>query len=135
MDEPAAHHDPGEVSANVADGAAALSAARSTAASSDGLVTVTVDGTGRVVGLELASTAMRKSSDDLAALLLQTIGHAQDDAREQSRQHLAELAPPLPTGAELTDTLQALQQTASTRLAEMSATLNRLLDRTEGGLR
>jgi DNA-binding protein YbaB len=130
MDEPAAHHDR---SANVADGVAALGDVRAIASSPDGLVTATVDGTGRVVELEFAPTAMRKQSDELAALVLETLGRAQDDAREQGQQRLAELAPPLPSPAELTDTLQALHDTAAGRLAEMSATLSQLLDRANGG--
>jgi DNA-binding protein YbaB len=111
----------------------ALGELRASATSDDGLVTATVDGSGRLVDLAFAATAMRKSSVELAALTCATVATAQDAGRERARARLAELAPSLPSQEELTDTLQQLQATANSKLAEMSATLQQLMERTTGG--
>jgi DNA-binding protein YbaB len=111
----------------------ALGELRASATSDDGLVTATVDGGGRLVDLVFAPTAMRKPSTELAALTCATVVAAQDAGRDQASARLAELTPSLPSQQELTDTLQQLQATANSKLAEMSATLEQLLNRTPGG--
>jgi DNA-binding protein YbaB len=121
MDESTAFPDP------------ALGELRATATSEDGLVTATVDGSGRLVNLTFEPTAMRKQSAELAELTCTTVTAAQDAGREQARTRLGDLTPALPSQEELTNTLQQLQATATSRLAEMSATLDQLLNRGPGG--
>ena len=91
-------------------------------------MTATVDGSGRLVDLAFEPTAMRKPSADLAAITCATVVAAQDAGRDQARSRLAELTPSLPSQEQLTDTLQQLQATATSKLAEMSATLEQLLE-------
>jgi DNA-binding protein YbaB len=110
----------------------ALGELRASVTSDDGLVTATVDGSGRVLDLVFEATAMRKPSTELAALTCATVAAAQDAGREQARARLAEFAPALPSQEELTANLQQLQATANSKLAEMSATLQQLMDRTGG---
>jgi DNA-binding protein YbaB len=108
---------------------------RARARSDDGLVTAVVDGSGRLLELRFEPTAMRKPSAELADLARGTVVAAQDAAREQARARLDAITAVLPPPDELTTTLQQLQATATTKLAEMSATLQQLIDRAEGGTR
>jgi DNA-binding protein YbaB len=111
----------------------ALGELRASATSDDGLVTATVDGTGRLVDLAFEPTAMRKPSADLAALTCATVAAAQDAGRDHAGARLAGLRTSLPSQEQLTATLQQLQATATSKLAEMSATLEQLLHRNPGG--
>ena len=113
--------------------AVSLADVRAEATSDDGLVTAAVDGTGRLTGLTLEPTIMRRTSAEIAELVRATVVKAQDDVRATAQERLSATTPSLPATEELTGTLQALQATATARLAEMSATLQHLIDRTEEG--
>ncbi len=61
----------------------ALSVIRVTRRSDDALVTVTVDGSGAMTGLELAPDLSRESATRLAAAIVVTASEAARDALEQ----------------------------------------------------
>lgn len=64
-------------------------------------LSVTVDPRGAVVAMKFLSQSYRKmAAEELAAMILATIGSAQQDMRDQMRQRMAEIGPP---GTKLTD--------------------------------
>jgi DNA-binding protein YbaB len=102
-----------------------LAGARQEASSPDGVVTAVVDGGGRLVDLTLDPKAMRLAAERLAATIAETVQAAQDAARASLR-GLVPPAPPTGELAGLADLAASLQATATGRLEEITATLDRL---------
>ncbi|WP_271221889.1 YbaB/EbfC family nucleoid-associated protein [Streptosporangium carneum] len=67
---------------------AELGDVRGTGTGADGLITVTVDGSGRVEGIDLNPRVMRLDSHTLAAELMKAIGKAGEDGERRVREIL-----------------------------------------------
>jgi DNA-binding protein YbaB len=106
-----------------------LAARRRRASSDDGLIEVTVDGTGLVVDIALEPKAMRLASTDLADALAATVRNAQQQARAEATAALTEASQALPDAAQLAQTAAQLNDLARNRLGAFSAVLDELVRR------
>ncbi len=104
-----------------------FTAAQATAEAADGLVRLTVDGTGDLVELALDPRAMRLSSADLAEAIQEAFRVARADVQAVIQEELTAVPPPLP--ADLGPLVDEIGNGAWRRLDDLTATAQQLADR------
>ncbi|MFI7573364.1 YbaB/EbfC family nucleoid-associated protein [Micromonospora sp. NPDC049497] len=104
-----------------------FTATRASAVAADGLVHLTVDGTGDLLDLDLDPRALRLPAADLAAAILEAFAAARAEVQAALQEQLTAAPVTLPDG--LGPLLRDVGSTAQRRLDDMTAAAQQIADR------
>lgn len=104
-----------------------FTATRASAVAADGLVHLTVDGTGDLIDLDLDPRALRLPAADLSAAILAAFAAARADVQAALKEQIAAAPVTLPDG--LGTLLRDVGFTAQRRLDDMTAAAQQIADR------
>ncbi|TWJ25912.1 YbaB/EbfC family nucleoid-associated protein [Micromonospora endolithica] len=104
-----------------------FSATRASATAADGLVHLTVDGTGDLVDLDLDPRSLRLPAADLAAAIREAFTTARGEVQAALQEQLTAAPVTLPEG--LGPLLREVSSNAQRRLDDLTATAQQIADR------
>ncbi|MFG3442407.1 YbaB/EbfC family nucleoid-associated protein [Nonomuraea sp. NPDC047897] len=102
-------------------------ALRESATAADGLVSVEVDGTSDLTGLELDPRAMRLPAAELAEAIMEAFGRAREAAQQRATQAMPDVLKQDPL--ELTDLIEKVKADTQADMDELLSTVNGLTAR------